>query len=112
MWGMALMRKSAVRDAVIAAATSAVIVIAVLAPAFLNPHLSSSKQYRLVLLLTSMLAAPVLDAVMLPFRSREVALLAAAAVTWVINAIALFLLLEVGRFLFHAAVSHKADEPR
>jgi hypothetical protein len=98
-------RKAALRDAVIAAATSALIVVAVLAPALLSADLFLSKKYRDVLLLTSALASPVIDAVMLPFHSQNLALLAAAVVTWVSNATALFALLQVGRFLLQSARS-------
>ncbi len=111
MRSMAMNQKFVRRDSIIAALASALIIATVLTPALLNPDLLLSKRYRGVLILTSALASPLLDAVMLSFHSDKTALMAAAAVTWLINAIALFMLMElVQYFLSLRTTSHDRDK--
>ncbi len=74
-------------------------VIAALLPYLLNPEIGLSKSYRGLLIFTSALALPLIDRFAALLEHHF--LLLAAVLTWIVNAIALLVLLQVGRLTIH-----------
>lgn len=87
------------RDLIRACAISAAIVVLALLPYMLKPEMGLSKGYRGLLLLTSALASPVIELLAQANFGERWFLLTGAVATWLVNALALLLILQAGRWV-------------